>query len=720
VGVCARWGVLLLAAAVLAVSCAPDGDSVAEGFDELNGLFIADDGVYVVPDRGWRRDGDRGGSFRKTTSLLVYIQNDHPDGLRVSYRSESATGSRRYMASWDEEPLWTTPRAAGLEPLVAEIEAPSLAPGLHRLRLERVKERDDHRDSDSGPNVFSQVDIERIDQNAMTGQPIYLSQYLARFLDFGVTSQTSTQLSGCLFHGPQNHRIEIAGIHEGEATFTVQNQSRERARFEVAIDGVQVVSKDVGPRLASPISFAVPAGRHTVNLEVKGNSIGNYLWGSPYLRRNNKTAKTPVILITLDTTRRDVVSPFSGRPELTPNLSRFAKDATVYTNAFSTAPWTLPTHASIFTGLFASGHRAGVIDDILSESWQTLAEQFRRSGYRTAGFVGGSMASSRFGMAQGFNVYRDPEKNEEPADVITDAACRFVEENSESPLFLFLNYFDPHGPYSAPKEFQSRLGVDELRASVGSVPGWGAYARDQPGAFQRILNGKVPSNPLGLALLRARYEAEVAFVDDQIGRFFSSLRDHDLYDRALIVIVADHGEFLGERGLYSHSYRLDPELTAIPMIIKWPGQLGTEVVEELVSQVDLFPTIASVAGLEVPASDGLMFTQHATEDLGHREWVFLEEHESLFHQFAESLKVADHLYGMQWRDAREVFFPGFIECSRRLEEQWIPDRCGASWVQRIGELPAAMSETLRRATDYDATDLDEETAESLRALGYLE
>ena len=714
------WCVLVLGLSTSVVGCAPNRGNVAEDFDQLNGLFIVDDGVYVIPDRGWRREGDHGGSFNKTASLLVYIQNDHPDGLRVRMRAEGSAGGRRFLASWDNHPLWSSPKTAGDEPLVVEIDSSSMAPGLHHLRLERVKDRDNERDGESGRNVFSQVDVERIDQDRITVQPITASPYLARFLEFGVTSQTSTQLSGCLFHGPQSHSIEIDGIQDGEATFTAQNQSRERARFKVSIDGVRVVDREIGPRSASPLSFPVPAGAHAINLEVTGISSGNYLWGSPFLRRFGEVGRTPVILITLDTTRRDVVSPFSDRPELTPNLSRFAADATVYTNAYSTAPWTLPTHASIFTGLFASKHRAGVIDDVLSESWQTLAEQFRRSGYRTAGFVGGSMASSSFGMAQGFDFYRDPAKNEEPADVITDAACQFVEANSESPLFLFLNYFDPHGPYSAPKEFQDRLGVDRLRASVESVPGWAEYARDRPGAFQRIISGDVPSEPSGIALLRARYEAEVAFMDHEIGRFFSSLRDHDLYDRALIVVVADHGEFLGERGLYSHSYRLDPELTSIPMIIKWPGQVGAEVVEELVSQVDLFPTMAAVTGLNVPGSDGILFTRHETGDLDSREWVYLEEHESLFHQLTDSLKVADHLYGMQWLETREVFFPGLIECSRRSGENWIPVRCGTTWEQRIGELPAAMSETLRHATDYDAADLDEDTAESLRALGYLE
>lgn len=713
-------GALTLLPVVLTLGCGPHGADPAEGFAELNGLFVADDGVYVVPDRGWRREGDHGGSFRKTASLLVYIQNDRPDGLRVNYRSESSNGRRHFQASWDDQPLWSTPRIAGIDPLVAEIEAVSLSPGLHRLRLDRVKElEEDQQDPDPGPNVFSGVDVERIDDTMATGQPISISPYLARFLKFGVTSQTSTQLSGCLFLGPQRHSFELVGNEESVATFVLQNQSREAARFSFMIDGDQVQSVDVEPRGSSPMEVVVPSGRREVTLEVRGSAVGAFLWGAPHLRRGDAQHRPTVVLITLDTTRRDAVSPYSGRPDLTPVLDRLARSATAYSNAYAVAPWTLPTHASIFTGMYPSHHRAGVADDVLSRDWVTLAELYRRSGYRTAGFAGGSMASSRFGLAQGFDTFMDPRDAQETADKITDAAIGIVEAAAQDPLFLFLNYFDPHAPYEAPTDYQNRFGVSDLARSLVTTPHWGAYADGEPGSWNAIVEGHAPSSDLGLAFLRAKYEAEVAYMDSEIGRFFGALKKLGRFDEALIVVVADHGEFLGERGLFSHSYRLDRELTAIPLIVKWPHQTEARVVDGLVSHVDLFPTIASAAGLECPDSDGVGFSETSVRGLAGRSQVFMEEHESRFHQLPGRMRISDHLFGLQQMETRQVVFPGFIECARREGDEWVLHDCDATWEETLEGLPVGMRSSLSLRSDSSASDLDEEDAERLRALGYL-
>jgi len=712
-------GVLALGLCLLAVGCTPEGSTKTD-FHQLNGLFIADDGVYVVPDRAWRREGDAGGSFRKTATLLVYIQNDHPDGLRVTYRPDGDTERYHFLASWDEEPIWDRPETGASGPLVADVPPSGLSPGLHRIRLERLKSLDEPPDQEQGRNFFSRVLVERIDSGVASPQPIIPNGYLARFLDFGVTSQTSTQLSGCLFYGPKSHSFEFASPGEGEVSFILQNQSRAKARFGVRIDGILAEAIEVDPRDWAPIRFPLAAGRHTVSLDVEGKPNGCFLWGAPHLARRVDREKTTVVLITLDTTRRDAVAPFNGRPDLTPVLHRFSEQASIYTNAYATSPWTLPSHASIFTGLYPSNHRAGVFDDVLAESWLTLAERFRAAGYRTGGFIGGHMASSDFGLAQGFSYYRDPRKNEEPADVITDAAVGFVERNAELPLFLFLNYFDPHAPYSAPAEFQELVGVDQLAGPIRNDPIWGAFDRDEPGSWAVIANGGAPHSEAGLAYLRARYLAEVAFMDHQIGRLFAVLKTHNLFDDALIVLVSDHGEFLGERGLFSHSYRLDRELTAVPLLVKWPRQKTGDVVNALISHVDLYPAIAESAGLDVPASDGIAFGQDATDSLISRERVYLEEHKSRFHQLPGPFKIADHLFGMQWFDAREVFFPGLIECRRRIENVWVSDDCVSSWEQRIAELPSGMQATLELKTTDSVADLDEDEVERLRALGYLQ
>jgi hypothetical protein len=209
-------------------------------------------------------------------------------------------------------------------------------------------------------------------------------------------------------------------------------------------------------------------------------------------------------------------------------------------------------------------------------------------------------------------------------------------------------------------------------------------------------------------------------MDAQIGRLFSALEDRGLFDDALIVLVADHGEYMGERGLFQHSYRLDPELTAVPLLIKWPGQRSVEVVEELVSHVDLYPAIAAAAGLDVPPSDGLRFGYGSVQRLGRRDRVVMEEHKSRFHQLPGPFWIADHLLGLQSLEVREVLYSGRVECQRRQAREWIHADCGSSWGDRLPELSESMRSTLTAATDVSSGDLDPDDVERLRALGYLD
>lgn len=235
-----------------------------------------------------------------------------------------------------------------------------------------------------------------------------------------------------------------------------------------------------------------------------------------------------------------------------------------------------------------------------------------------------------------------------------------------------------------------------------------------------IVGGKAPLDDGGLAYMRALYEAEVAYMDHQIGRFFEELKAKGLYDDAMIILVSDHGEFLGERGLFEHSYRLDRELTAVPLLIKWPRQTVARVDDALVSHVDLYPTIAAAVGVAAPTSDGAAIPRRPEPGSAYRESTYMEEHNSRFHQLPGPFKIADHLYGLQRLHDREVFSPGFLECEERTESEWQRVECGSDWERRLIELPEAMQESLKLMAAHSAADLDEEEAERLRALGYLQ
>jgi arylsulfatase A-like enzyme len=411
---------------------------------------------------------------------------------------------------------------------------------------------------------------------------------------------------------------------------------------------------------------------------------------------------------------------FHGGPvEATPNIARLAAGATVFENAWATSPWTLPSHASIFTGLYPSHHLAGVTRPRLGREFDTLAEIYRRLGFRTAGFAGGEMSASHWGVAQGFEFYRDPEGIQTRGDRLTELVEGFVDRQTDDAFFLFVNYFDPHGLYQAPPDFEERFGVAELKAKLENVAVWEDLILGDGEAWRKIIGGEAEVNDDAVAYMRAAYLAEVSFMDHQIGRFFELLERREIFDRSTIVLVADHGEFLGEHGFFSHACRLDPELTRTPMIVKWPGQTKPEVVTELVSMIDLFPTLAGPMGASPPVSDGIPLDSNLRHQLEGRKTVFMEEHEMRIHPLFDNMKIAPSVFGFQSSDFQQVVWKGGTSCSRARPGGWVETGCSVGWRDRMAQLEALTTLPAGDAADGVQDGLSGEMRRRLEALGYV-
>ena len=240
--------------------------------------------------------------------------------------------------------------------------------------------------------------------------------------------------------------------------------------------------------------------------------------------------------------------------------------------------------------------------------------------------------------------------------------------------------------------------------------------------------------------MRAAYLSEVSFMDAQLGQVFDSLRQLGLYDRAMIVLVADHGELLGEHGRFSHAGRLDPELTEIPLLIKWPGQTEGRRVRSLASHVDLMSTVLAAVGIAPPANDGHPLAWEESAEGGpaevaspaapsadqpspapgsvggDRRVLFMEEHESRVHPLPDSLRIAPHVYGVQRPEQRQIVWSGGGECARRVEETWSPETCE---VASDGVLTKVLDFLGEPTAVRNAGQLSEEEQRGLRALGYL-
>lgn len=302
-----------------------------------------------------------------------------------------------------------------------------------------------------------------------------------------------------------------------------------------------------------------------------------------------------ILLITLDTTRADRLSCYGYERVTTPNLDKLARDSVLYANSLSTASSTLPAHASLFTGKFTSSHGArrhpeGPLRLTAAipgpEHWDryrafplakeevTLASLLKKAGYSTAGVVAGPWLKKVFGLGKGFDHYDDEgisSVNGRVAKEVTAGAVRWLQSRGKKPFFLFLNYFDPHGPYTAPEGFAARFLPEGTR-------------------FQ----SRKPTT----AELNALYDAEILYMDHYIGKLLEVLRTQGLYEDTWIIVTADHGELMGEHGKMGHGDFLTQQEIHIPLFMKYPRkEVKPTTLKERVQLPDILPTICERLGI---------------------------------------------------------------------------------------------------------------------------
>ncbi len=301
-----------------------------------------------------------------------------------------------------------------------------------------------------------------------------------------------------------------------------------------------------------------------------------------------------ILLVTFDTTRLDRLGCYGHDRPTSPRIDALAAEGVRYTQCRSTSSWTLPAHASLFTGRFVSAHGAHydpngsltlseVIPSQWAESFQvyglhdsipTLAGLLADSGYATGGVIGGPWLDEAFGLARGFEYYDDQEINStngRPAWGINRLALPWIDRVAHRPFFLFLNYFDPHDPYDPPQEYRDRFPPRETDSKEPNA----SFAAD-------------------LAL----YDAEIAYADHHFGEVIDKLKALGLYDDTWIIVTADHGELFGEHGLRLHGKTLYEEELHVPLIMKLPKPWArTGVDHEPIQLTDLLPMILERLGL---------------------------------------------------------------------------------------------------------------------------
>lgn len=332
--------------------------------------------------------------------------------------------------------------------------------------------------------------------------------------------------------------------------------------------------------------------------------------GDPVLTRKTRQGRPNVLLISIDTLRADHVSACGYERKTTPNLDAwFGQRGVVFTSMVASSPWTLPSHVTMFSGQEALRHGANYSSIPDPARVELLAERLRAEGYTSAAWTGGAFLSPSFGMAAGFDEYRwwrsrhDPEELETHARALVD----WMEAHRGRRTFTLLHTYEVHSPFRprAP-HFEAFAGPDTSFDGFVTIDSFKGSAEDGylPRKGFRIVTPDIerPVEHADHQLVTDLYDAGIAYTDRILGEMLTDLESRGLLENTLVVVTSDHGEGLGEHGLYAHAYLYDFNIL-VPMLISGPGVTAKgRVVRDQVRMSDLTPTVLDLLGLE-PGED---------------------------------------------------------------------------------------------------------------------
>ncbi len=340
----------------------------------------------------------------------------------------------------------------------------------------------------------------------------------------------------------------------------------------------------------------------TILLAVAGAAVLGLLQCSP-----RQELPPSVVLVVLDTSRADRFGSYGYQRETTPFLDRLAGQGVRFTRAYSTSCWTLPSHASMFTGLYPFSHGATQEHLYLEDSCLTLAERFAAQGYQTVAFSANPLVGSSTNLSQGFQTFHEVWKMERTKKITRwgDSYPHRVnyelrrwwkqERNREKPLFLFINYLDTHAPYRPPDR-QALLMLEEREL---------AAARALPQRWTDYFLGRIVYDALAFRLLSSLYDAELRRLDEAMEDVAGLLEREGMMDNTVLVVTSDHGENLGEHGLVDHVFSLYNTTLHIPLIMVHRELFPAGATcDAPVVISDIFPTLVQACGLESEGEPG--------------------------------------------------------------------------------------------------------------------
>lgn len=372
-----------------------------------------------------------------------------------------------------------------------------------------------------------------------------------------------------MVQGPQRIERDLTVPFGGAVLEMAVAPVHRTATLRILADTVELARVKAIPGVWTPVAVRLSPSLQPVHVteQLATSPEGVVAWSDDrVIEGTPRNVRPDVIVISLDTTRPDYLTPYNPR-ESTPALAAFAREATRFDQAISVSSWTLPAHEAIFTGTYPR-----IDGGPLDAKEPTLPELFAAAGYDTVGVSGGPFTDAAFGFQRGFASYLDSAPGRRAYDATTWVLSRIEHASRSTPVFAFVNYFDAHEPNTG-----------------YTIPEW-----------QKMDSRDFHWTPEATVRLRDAYRHDVRSLDTELGRLFDGLRHARDWNNAVVIVFGDHGQLLGERGMIGHALRLDEELIHVPLLVKPADGLRLpDHYSEQVQLTDVFPLALELAGIPV-------------------------------------------------------------------------------------------------------------------------
>jgi len=440
-----------------------------------------------------------------------------------------------------------------------------------------------------------------------------------------------------------------------------------------------------------------------------------------------------VMIVVMDTARQDHLGLYGYEKPTSPNLELLASESTDYANAYTPGGWTIPAHASLFTGLYSVAHQTTQEDWRMPDNLTTLAEVFKATRYKTIAIIENPMLNTQNNFQQGFEQYKEAWRLEgqEGLKALSVFKKSLSAPRGRKPLFLFVNLVGPHSPYDSSGQFRDRF-VSDLSINI------------EDNMWREYFLGDKDFSEGEIRHLVELYDSELLMADHVVGEMVKELKDGGLWENTVFIVTSDHGENIGDHGLMDHVFSLHESIIRVPLLIHYPKLFPPGVRHEYpVELTDIFPTLLEIAGIdfgrypsqgisllgpERPAGSLVIseyyYPRQALEGMKRRGLIETEDREKALAKYKRRIRaVIDGDMKLIWGgDGRHELY----DLGRDPDEKvnLVGDPAYADTVERLIRLLEGMVEKYRAAGPKQgsakAGQVDDVTREKLKSLGYTQ